>query len=235
MQDYVKISDEEFYKFIQETYYFDYNSLEFNKFFFQYYKPEKSNFENLILFYYIVRDKIEYNPYYFKTDKESYKASRIAKFKKTFCIPKAILFSTIARKLNFPSRIGFADVKNHLSSQRFLEYLGSDIFAFHGYSEIFIYNEKGEGKWVKATPAFDEKLCEKFNVKPLDFDGENDSIFQEYDQKGGKFMEYIRERGSFPDYPFEYVKRGLISIYPQLWRKKIKGDLKKEIYSNKDN
>lgn len=221
-------------EYLKPTYFFDYDSSEFIEFFYKYYNPDISNFENLINFYYIVRDSILYNPYYFKIYKKDYKASNITKFKKTYCIPKAILYTTIARKLGFPSKIGFADVKNHLSSERFIQYLGSDIFAFHGYSEIYVFkNNINDGKWVKATPAFDKYLCEKFNVPPLNFNGEEDSIFHPYDKEGKKFMEYVKERGSFADFPYEYMFYGLKEVYPHLWNKnKIKiqkGDIRKEI------
>lgn len=218
---------------IQPTYFFNYNNKKFENYFENYYKPNKSPLENLIDFYYIVRDTILYNPYNFKTNKQDYQASEIIDFKKTYCIPKAILFTTIARKLGFPAKIGFSDVKNHISSQRFIQFLGTDIFAFHGYSEIYIYDDNNVGKWVKATPAFDKELCKKFNVPPLDFDGKHDAIFQAFDNSGNKFMEYVRERGSFSDFPFEYLMQGMKEFYPQLWRasrtKKIDGDMREEI------
>ncbi|GIX42093.1 MAG: hypothetical protein KatS3mg129_1826 [Leptospiraceae bacterium] len=220
---------EELLELTKPTYFFDYDSPQFLEYFNRYYNPEKNSWENLINFYYIVRDGILYNPYNFKIKKSDYKASHIISFKKTYCIPKALLYTTIARKLGFPAKIGFADVKNHLSSKRFIEYLGSDIFAFHGYSEIF---NPYKNKWVKATPAFDKFLCEKYNVPTLDFDGENDSIFHPYDKEGKKFMEYIKERGSFSDFPYEYMMKGFKECYPHLWNKNkiklINGDMRNE-------
>jgi len=225
---------QELQELIKPTYFFDYESIKFQQYFEKHYNPEKSNFLNLIGFYYIVRDTILYNPYNFKVNRHDYKASNIIDFKKTYCIPKAILFTTIARKLGFPAKIGFADVKNHLSSKRLIEFLQSEIFAFHGYSEIYVYKEDPTmGKWIKATPAFDKYLCEKFNVHPLDFDGENDSIFHPFDKEGRKFMEYVHERGSFSDFPFEYLIKGLQESYPHLWKKNkvqiIQGDLRNEV------
>ena len=49
--------------------------------------------------------------------------------------------------------------------------MGTDLFVFHGYTELYL-----DGKWVKATPAFNLSLCTKFRVKPLEFDGRADSI-----------------------------------------------------------
>ncbi len=230
-QSKMNLSKEEWIIYTQPTYYFDYNHPEFETFFQQHFQKDLNPLENLIFFYYWIRDKILYNPYHFKIHKKYYKASYIVYLKKTFCIPKAIAFCTVARKLGFPSKIGFADVKNHLSSERFLQFLNTDIFAFHGYSEIFIFEDFSySGIWIKATPAFDKELCEKFNVEPLDFDGTKDSIFQEFNSKNHKFMEYIRERGSFPDFPYETVLKGLLEFYPNLTkRRNLRGDLRTEI------
>lgn len=226
------ISNEEYEIYTKSTFYFDYTNPDFEFYFYQTFKEQLTPKENLILFYYKIRDEILYNPYSFKIGEKYYKASYITKLKKSFCIPKAILFTTVARKLGFPAKIGFSDVKNHLSSQRFLEYLKSDIFAFHGYSEIFIIEDNNpyKGKWIKVTPAFDKELCKKFNVEPLEFDGTKDSIFQQFNLANQKFMEYIQDRGSFDDFPYEYVLNGLLEFYPIFKNiKKIRGDLRKEI------
>lgn len=227
----LELSEEEWKLYTKPTYYFDYDHPEFETFYQEHFQKQLSPLENLIKFYYLIRDKILYNPYHFKIQKKYYKASYIVHIKKTFCIPKAIAFCAVARKLGFPSKIGFADVKNHLSSERFLQFLNSDVFAFHGYSEIFISkNFSHSGIWVKATPAFDQELCKKFNVEPLNFDGNKDSIFQEYNSTNHKFMEYIRDRGSFPDFPYEIVLKGLVEFYPNLAKRRtISGDLREEI------
>jgi transglutaminase-like putative cysteine protease len=130
----------------------------------------------------------------------------------SFCIPKAVLFATVARTIGVPSRLVFADVKNHLATTKVLEKLKTDLFVFHGYTELFIND-----KWVKATPAFNKELCKKFNVKPLDFDGENDSIFQEYTESGDKHMDYLVNHGSFTDLPFELMIMSFKKTYPHLY------------------
>ncbi|MFN3605404.1 MAG: transglutaminase-like domain-containing protein [Leptonema sp. (in: bacteria)] len=231
-QNEVSLNQEDYQNLLKPTYFFDYNTPTFEDYFQQFYEPKLNSIENLKIFYYQIRDGILYNPYSFKIQKKYYKASYILKQKKSFCIPKAILFSTVARRLGIPSKIGFSDVKNHLSSQRFLEYLNSDVFAFHGYCEVFISKENSPylGKWIKVTPAFDKELCSKFNVEPLKFDGKKDSIFQPYNFSNKKFMEYIRDRGSFPDFPYNYVINGLLDFYPFLKKKqKLSGDIRKEI------
>ena len=59
-----------------------------------------------------------------------------------------------------------------------VEKLGSDVLVPHGYIEIYLNN-----KWIKATPAFNKELCAILNIHPLEFDGETDSIFQEFDNR----------------------------------------------------
>ena len=69
-----------------------------------------------------------------------------------------------------PSKVGFADVRNHLCTPRLRALMGSDVFIYHGITELFL-----DGKWVKATPTFNIGLCERFGVIPLDFDGHADA------------------------------------------------------------
>ena len=42
--------------------------------------------------------------------------------------------------------MGFADVKNHLTTPALRERMGTDLFIYHGFSELYL-----ERKWVKAT------------------------------------------------------------------------------------
>ncbi len=111
-----------------------------------------------------------------------------------FCITKAVLLAAGARVWGIPSRLGFADVRNHLTSERLRWAMGTDLFIWHGFVELFL-----EGRWVKATPAFDRFLCEKVGVAPLAFDGTRDSVFQAADVEGNRFMEYVKDRGHYSD------------------------------------
>lgn len=167
--------------------------------------------EQAVKLYLAVRDKIYYTPYGFELTKENMKASTLVKKGAGFCIPKAVLLAAVARVMNIPSRLGLADVKNHLSTKKFRELMGTDIFLYHGYTELLLENQ-----WVKATPAFNLSLCEKFQVKPLDFNGREDSIFHEFNQAGHKHMEYIKDYGTFQDLPYESVNQVLTDNYPKL-------------------
>jgi transglutaminase-like putative cysteine protease len=137
------------------------------------------------------------------------KASAALEKGESFCVPKAVLLAATARWAGIPARIGFADVRNHLSTEKLLAALGTDIFAWHGFSELFI-----EGQWVKATPAFNLSLCEKFGVKPLEFDGRSDSVFHEYDMAGRRHMEYVADNGTFDDLPYDLLISEYRRIYP---------------------
>src|SRR3546814_6199153 len=86
-----------------------------------------------------------------------------------FCVNKAILLAALARAEGIPARLGLADVKNHLATARLRAHMGTDVFFYHGFAELWL-----DGKWVKATPAFNIELCEKFRVLPLEFDGETE-------------------------------------------------------------
>lgn len=161
--------------------------------------------------YYAVRDGILYDPYYCGEARSFFRASDCLRAKRGFCIPKAALLAAAARSVGIPARVGYADVRNHLSTQKLLDLIGTDLFIWHSYTELYL-----EGRWVKATPAFNLSLCERFGVKPLEFDGRNDSLFHEYDRGGRRHMEYIRERGNFLDVPHENIIADFRKTYPRI-------------------
>ncbi len=158
--------------------------------------------------YYAVRDRIAYTPYWDFDDREIYKASHCLLTGKGMCQSKSALLAAAARIMGIPARIGFADVINHMSSQKFIDLIGTDIFHWHSYTDLYL-----DGKWVKATPAFDEDLCGKFSVAPLDFNGTCDSLFQAVNAREEKFMEYVGDHGTFPDTPVERIQADFKTIY----------------------
>lgn len=155
-----------------------------------------------------VRDGWRYDPYTVSGERESYRASQIAATDRAYCIPKAVLLAALARAAGIPARLGFADVKNHLASEKLLQHLGTDLFAWHGYVELFV-----NGRWLKATPAFNQSLCDRFGVEPLEFDGEHDAMLQAFDRDGHRYMEYLADRGTFADLPFEAIHRSFVELY----------------------
>jgi hypothetical protein len=102
--------------------------------------------------------------------------------------------------VNVPARVGYADVRNHVSTPKLEEMVGGDVYYWHSYTDTWL-----NGGWVKSTPAFDVDLCERLNVHPLDFDGTEDSLFQEYNRSGDRHMEYVTDRGPFADVPYDLI------------------------------
>ncbi len=143
-----------------------------------------------------VRDGIRYDPYGPFHLPQHYQASQVIRRGKQFCIPKAALLCALARVYAIPSRLGFANVKNHLATRQLLEYLGADIFVYHAFAELYL-----EGRWVKATPAFNRELCQRHQVSPLEFNGRDDSLFQPYNEENRRYMEYLKFLGTYAEVP----------------------------------
>jgi transglutaminase-like putative cysteine protease len=168
--------------------------------------------ERAVSLYYGVRDEIRYNPFLDFRDREVFRASAVLEAGQGFCVGKASLLAACARAAGIEARVGFADVKNHLTTPRLAETMGSDLFVYHGYTEMRI-----DGKWVKATPAFNLALCTRFRVKPLEFDGREDSIFHPFDQDDRRHMEYLRDRGVYADVPVDEIQRAFRDAYPKFY------------------
>jgi transglutaminase-like putative cysteine protease len=163
--------------------------------------------------YLFVRDAIRYDPYVDYTDPETFRASSVLAAGRGYCVGKASLYCALARAAGIPARLGLADVKNHLATPKLLEEVGTDVFAFHGYTELFL-----DGAWVKATPTFNDTLCAKLGVVPLAFDGRADALLQAFDTGGRQFMTYVVEHGSFFDVPVKYLIAEMSRLYPKMCR-----------------
>jgi transglutaminase-like putative cysteine protease len=180
----------------------------------------ESPLDRAVSLYYAVRDGIRYNPFLDFSTEETFRASHCLAAGEGFCIGKAALLAAVARADGIPARVGFADVKNHLTTPALRKRMGTDLFVYHGYTELHL-----EGKWVKATPAFNLELCERFKVKPLEFDGREDSIFHPFDAQDRRHMEYLRDRGSHADVPAREIMAVFHEVYPALYAG---GDIAKE-------
>jgi transglutaminase-like putative cysteine protease len=161
--------------------------------------------------YYAVRDGVTYTPYCDFRSPDTYRASAVLATRAGFCVGKAALLAAAARAGGIPARLRFADVRNHLCTPRLRALVGGDVFYYHGYVELAL-----EDRWVKATPAFDRALCDRFGVLPLEFDGREDSVFQPYDRAGRRHMEYLRDRGVHADVPVADIAATFAREYPQL-------------------
>jgi transglutaminase-like putative cysteine protease len=158
-----------------------------------------------------VRDGVRYDPYRIDLSLPGMRASTALLRGHGWCVPKAVLLAA--------ARLGFADVRNHMTTEKLRQSMGSDLFVWHGYTELWI-----DGAWRKATPAFNLSLCEKFGLLPLDFDGVHDSLYHPYDRAGQRHMEYVNERGSFADLPLEAITQSFAEVYPGLGRTVLDGD-----------
>lgn len=167
--------------------------------------------DRIIRLYVAVRDGITYDPYINYADPAFYRASGVLESGRGYCVSKAALLAAAARAIGTPARVGYANVRNHMTSRRLYELIKTDVYRWHSYAEIFL-----EGRWVKATPAFNRQLCERLGLHPLEFDGISDSLFQEFDPVGRRHMEYLEDRGSFADVPFETIVRDFRIHYPAL-------------------
>ncbi len=172
---------------------------------------DATNRDKAVRLFEAVRDDIRYDPYCFALDEDSYRASRIAGAEAAFCVPKAILLAACLRAVGIPAALGFADVRNHLNTPKLQELMGTDLFIYHGYVQLWLGNEA-----YKVTPAFNMELCERFGVKPLVFDGYHDALFHEFDEQDHRHMEYVNDRGLYFDAPMSEFLVAFKETYPKL-------------------
>ncbi len=180
--------------------------------------------------YAAVRDGITYDPYVNFADPANYRASGVLAARRGFCVGKAALLAACCRAVGIPARVGYADVRNHMTSPKLYERIKTDVFLWHSYAELLV-----GGRWVKATPAFDAALCARVGIAPLAFDGETDSLFQPFDRAGRRHMEYLKDRGAFADVPFETMLADFRATYPTLISEAgISGDFRAEAVAGTD-
>jgi transglutaminase-like putative cysteine protease len=174
---------------------------------------EGSEREKSLRLCYAVRDDLRYDPYNTPMKREAYRASTTLDAGHGFCVNKAGLLAAACRASGIAARVGYADVRNHMTTQRLSELMGSDMFYYHGYTEVWL-----DGRWLKATPAFNKELTERFGLKPLDWDGVSDSIYHPFDLGGRRHMEYLAYRGVFADIPFDEIRGAFCHYYPRMTR-----------------
>jgi transglutaminase-like putative cysteine protease len=196
--------------FLEETHSLNFNNPDF-KIFLKEFNLGKNSTDNAKEIYYKIRDHFLYDPYHLDLNKNALIASEIIKKRRAWCVEKALIMVACCRAIGIPARFGFAIVTNHIGVEKLTNYLRRYEIVFHGYAEIFLDN-----KWIKCTPAFDNRVCRLSGVSTLDWDGENDSMFQEF-ENGKKFMEYLHFYGEFADIPFELMHQEMKKYYPHLF------------------
>lgn len=167
--------------------------------------------ERAVALYLAVRDGFRYDPYRIDLSPAGMRASGVLARGYGWCVPKAALLAAVCRAAGIPARVGYADVRNHLSTERMRQTMQTDLFVWHGYADLWL-----DGAWVKATPAFNIELCERFGLLPLEFDGRSDSIYHPFDKAGNRHMEYVHQRGAFDDMPLAQIVDDFRRVYPRL-------------------
>ena len=178
--------------------------------------PAGAPIDRAIALFYAVRDRIRYDPYGISYEPEAFRASAVAVATTNWCVPKSVLFVASARSIGIPARLGFADVRNHLTSEKLSESMGTDLFIWHGYAELLLPDPAGSDgdlRWFKLSTAFNVELCDRFGVKPLEFDGTTDALMHPFDQAGNRHMEYTNQRGSFDDLPLDEMLADFAGMY----------------------
>jgi len=198
-------------EYLIETEFLNYSDPAIQRAVSQYSSANCTERQNAVSLYYYARDAFLYDPYLTSLERSYFYASETFKLGRGYCVAKAALYAAFLRGAGIPSRLGFADVKNHMTSARLTRLMETDTFYYHGYTEVFL-----DGKWLKATPAFNIELCDKAGTLPLEFDGIKDSVFHPFSKNGSKHMEYLRDHGNFSDLPYDLVIAKLDEYYPKL-------------------
>lgn len=171
--------------------------------------PGGADHERAAALYLAVRDVIRYDPYRIDLSEFGMRASTTLKQGHGWCVNKAALLAAVCRAAGLHARLGYSDVRNHLSTERLRQTMRTDVFIWHGYTDLWL-----GGRWVKATPAFNKELCERFGLLPLEFDGSSDSLYHPFDKSGQRHMEYIAHRGTFEDMPLAQIRTDFQRVYP---------------------
>ena len=196
-------------KYLQPTYFIDSDSDLVQTIASDLVSDHKNIRQNAIYLFYWTRDKIKYDAYSLSSLKRHYKASRIIQEEKGWCVQKAIVLTALARAVGIPARLHFADIRNYQTPDKLKTTIGTDIFLYHGYTDFYL-----NGKWVKATPAFNKELCEKFGYNTVEFDGIHDAILPEKTLKDERYVEYLMDRGTNHDLPFKEIFKTFYEKYP---------------------
>jgi transglutaminase-like putative cysteine protease len=166
--------------------------------------------ERAVRLFYAVRDAIRYDPFVCSTARDDYRASRVAESTRNWCVPKAVLLAGAARAVGIPAAVGLADVTNHLNTEKLRRALGGiDVFYDHGYAALWL-----DGRWIKAAAVFNRELCDRFGVRPTEFDGTDHALLQEHDAASRRHMEYLRDDGLYDEVPFDTVMADFAAYYP---------------------
>jgi len=174
-------------------------------------KDTTNTIEKAVKIFYWTRDEILYNPYEtFTPLKEKNRASHVISVKKGWCVQKACVLATLARALGIPSRLHFADIRNHQVPEKLKKLMGTDLFVYHGFAELYLNDH-----WFNAVPAFNITMCQKLSLPPVEFDGIdlNKGSLSKTLPNGEMYIEYITDRGVSSDLSLERIFKTSAGYY----------------------
>lgn len=198
--------------YLNTSYFFDFEDAVIQQLIDEIQSEDLSDKEKAINAYEKIRDDWWYDPYSISLNEANFRASVIARKTSGNCVEKSILLIACLRALSIPARLHLGKVKNHLAIERLTEKFGTNELTPHG-----MLNAQIDGKWLKLSPAFNKSLCEKFKVAPLEFDGENNSFLQQFNEEGSQFMEYTDDYGHFEDVPIDFMRDNIKEHYPHIF------------------
>ncbi len=202
-------ASEEFAAFLRPTWFIDSEHPAIVEFARQAVESERDETARALRLFYAVRDRIRYTAYGIHLDRASFRASNTLESGRGWCVTKSCLLAATARAQNIPCRVGYATVRNHLATRKLAAMMGTNLFYYHGYNEFFL-----AGRWIKATVAFNASLCQKAGLKPLDWDGQHDSLYHPFDMSGNRHMEYVDDYGPAADVPYDAIVGKFREVYP---------------------
>lgn len=176
----------------------------------------KEDISRAVRLFYFVRDQIRYNPFVPRFLPEHFRASTTLSKGEGFCVQKAVLLAALSRAISIPSRLGFAVLRNHRLPERLAQFLVGDQLPDHGYTELYL-----EGRWVKATPAFDGYTSGRNKMAPVEFDGVHHALLPSHTVEGNLLIEYMAFRGEYADVPFSQIPEWLAPALTPLGRRVI--------------
>lgn len=194
-------------KYLKSTETIDWNSNNVNQNALSLTKGLHSQEERVTALFYFVRDKIKYRNFIRLPSIDFFKASSTLKRGYGFCIPKAVLLASLSRAIEIPSRLHFADIRNHKIPEKLKNRLKTNLFTYHAYVELLVNN-----KWIKLTPALDIELCNKIGIFPVEFTGSN-ALFHSFDLNGHQHIEYISDQGIYDDLPYDTIITAFKKVY----------------------
>ena len=144
------------------------------------------------------RDTVAYSVYVPFESLDDYLALNTLKRGRGYCVQKAALLCALARSVGIPSRLGFADIKNHQLPERLDRMIPDGVIYFHCFVEWWL-----KDRWLKATPAFDRTLCEKKGWRVVEFTAGQDALLPATDLLGRPHVEYLNYHGWRQGVPLE--------------------------------